>query len=226
MRAQIGHLNRPGRYGVLALILLSLTMLATGFVPSAFRRQCRTLTVTGPDSAPPGDQMTYNASPDVGKPFKWTVNAGRIDSGPPSSEIVVVGVYTRSVRVTAENPGCNNRAVKVTQITGPQPCPTVSVSCPDQATQGERASSAPDASSAADITFTANISGGDPDVPPTFNWTISAGTIKSGQGTSSITVDISGLESGTSVTATVDVGGYDRSCSTSASCSTTITRKR
>ena len=70
------------------------------------------------------------------------------------------------------------------------------------------------------MTFTANVSGGGPHVTPTFNWTVSAGTISSGQGTSSITVDTTGV-SGT-ITATVEVGGYDRSCSASASCTTSF----
>jgi hypothetical protein len=62
------------------------------------------------------------------------------------------------------------------------------------------------------------VSGGDPNVTPTFNWAVSAGTISSGQGTSSITVDTTGLPNSSTVTATVDVGGYDRSCPTSDSC--------
>jgi hypothetical protein len=88
----------------------------------------------------------------------------------------------------------------------PPPCPTVSVSCPDTGTIGQP------------VTFTANVSGGDTNVTPTFNWTVSAGTISSGQGTSSITVDTTGVAGGTTVTATVDVGGYGRECSTSSSC--------
>jgi hypothetical protein len=86
----------------------------------------------------------------------------------------------------------------------PIACPTVSVSCPDTGTPGTP------------VTFTANVSGGDSAVTPTFNWTVSSGTISSGQGTSSITVDTTGV-TGT-ITATVDVGGYDRSCSASSSC--------
>lgn len=226
MRALTRHLNRPGRHGVLALILLSLAMLATGFGPLALRRQCRTLTVTGPDSAPAGDRMTYSASPDVGRPFRWTVSAGRIDSGPPSSEIVVVGVYTGSVRVTAENPGCSNRASKTTDIISTPPCPSVSISCPEQVTKQERRSSAGEVSYKTTVTYTANVAGGDPDTTPTFNWTVSAGEIISGQGTPSITVDVSDLEPGTSVTATVDVGGYGGGCSTSSSCTTVIVGRR
>jgi hypothetical protein len=55
----------------------------------------------------------------------------------------------------------------------------------------------------------------------TYNWSVSAGTITGGQGTSSITVDTAGL-GGQSVTATVDVGGFDPSCSRSASCTTSV----
>ncbi|HEX9919834.1 MAG TPA: hypothetical protein VGA87_11735, partial [Pyrinomonadaceae bacterium] len=64
-----------------------------------------------------------------------------------------------------------------------QQCPTVTVSCPDTAAENLE-----DA-----LTFTANVSGGDPNVTPTFNWTVSAGTISSGQGTSSIKVDTTGI---------------------------------
>jgi len=51
---------------------------------------------------------------------------------------------------------------------------------------------------------------------------VSAGTISSGQGTSSITVDTTGL-GGQSVTATVEIGGLDPACSRTASCTATVT---
>src|SRR5919205_489317 len=91
----------------------------------------------------------------------------------------------------------------------PLPCPTVTVSCPDTPGSDGR------------LVFTANVAGGDPNVTPTFNWTASAGTITSGQGTSSIIVDAQGLSYG-SFTATVEVAGYDRSCRTSSSCTILI----
>lgn len=93
----------------------------------------------------------------------------------------------------------------------PNPCPTVRVSSPD--TVAEKAP----------ISFTADVSGGDPEVTPTYNWSVSAGTISSGQGTSSITVDTESV-GGQTVTATVDVGGYDRACSTSSSSTTAVTK--
>jgi hypothetical protein len=95
-------------------------------------------------------------------------------------------------------------------------CPTTKVSCPDMVNAGEP------------LTMTANVSGGDQNVTPTYNWAVSAGTISSGQGTSTITVDTSGLTENSSVTATVDLGGFDRECgygSTAGSCTTSVMKK-
>src|SRR5690348_6286479 len=91
-------------------------------------------------------------------------------------------------------------------------CPTVNVSCPDSVEAGE------------ELTFTAGVSDGDAHVDPTYNWTISAGTIRSGQGTSTIVVDTMDA-GGMTITATVDVGGFDRACSTSQSCTTSVSEK-
>ena len=74
------------------------------------------------------------------------------------------------------------------------------------------------------ITFTASVTGGDSDVAPTYNWTVSAGTISSGQGTSTITVDTTGVV-GQSSTATVTMGGYDRKCQRTQSSTTGIKPK-
>lgn len=94
----------------------------------------------------------------------------------------------------------------------PASCPAVKVSCPDSVEVG------------ADLTFTASVSGGPSAVTPTYNWTVSAGSIKSGQGTSTIVVDTAGT-GGQTITATVDVGGYARECSTSHSCTTSVAEK-
>ena len=91
-------------------------------------------------------------------------------------------------------------------------CPVVRVSCPADAEEG------------AEPTYTADVSGGDQGVTPTFNWTVSAGTISSGQGTSTIRVDTTGV-GGQTITATVDVGGFARDCATSNSCTVSITKK-
>ncbi|HYC88499.1 MAG TPA: Ig-like domain-containing protein [Thermoanaerobaculia bacterium] len=86
------------------------------------------------------------------------------------------------------------------------------VSCPDDVQAG------------AELRFTAHVSGGDAGVTPTYNWTVSAGAIASGQGTSTISVDTSGT-GGQTITATVDVGGYDRACSTAHSCTASVAAK-
>jgi len=98
----------------------------------------------------------------------------------------------------------------------PAQCPTTKVMCPDTVESG------------GNLVFSADVSGGDKNVMPTYNWTVSAGTISSGQGTSSIQVDTTGLAGDSTVTATVELGGYDRDCaygSTVNSCTTTMLKK-
>ncbi|HEY0371978.1 MAG TPA: hypothetical protein VGD79_08245 [Thermoanaerobaculia bacterium] len=103
-------------------------------------------------------------------------------------------------------------AIHASSQDAPASCPEVKVSCPDSVQAG------------ADLTFTADVSGGPSEVTPTFNWTVSAGSIKSGQGTSTIVVDTTGT-GGQTITATVDVGGFARECSTSSSCTTSVEEK-
>lgn len=93
----------------------------------------------------------------------------------------------------------------------PVPCPSIRTISPDTVNAGQS------------LTFTANVNGGDPNVTPTYNWTVSAGAISSGQGTSTITVDTTGVSS--TITATVDVGGFTRDCSTSNSGTTYVSPK-
>lgn len=95
-----------------------------------------------------------------------------------------------------------------------QECPKVKISCPAKLKAGEI------------LKFTASITGGEPEEEeiPTYYWTVSAGSISSGQGTTSIEVDTSGLPHNAIVTATLSVGGYARACPTDVSCATTIIR--
>ena len=84
-------------------------------------------------------------------------------------------------------------------------CPQISVSCSPYFKEGEP------------ITFVASVNGGNPNAVPSYNWTIAAGRIIEGQGTSSIKVDTAGF--GRTFTATVRISGFDQSCPTTASCS-------
>jgi hypothetical protein len=147
--------------------------------------------------------------------FTWAVTGGKLsgDGRNVSWDLsgLQPGTYTANVSVVDGNGGtaAGTTSVTIAECTDcrrPTVCPTVSVSCPDTVEQGNP------------ISFTASVSG---DASVTYNWTVSAGTISSGQGTSSITVDTTGL-GGQSVTATVELGGLDPSCSRTASCTTPI----
>jgi hypothetical protein len=89
-------------------------------------------------------------------------------------------------------------------------CPRITVKCPTA-----------DVQQGVPLTFTASISGGTPHALYTFNWTISAGTISSGQGTSTITLDTTGL-GGQNITVTVEVGGVPQPCAKSESCGASV----
>jgi len=145
--------------------------------------------------------------------YTWSVTGGRL-SGEGRTVTwdlsgVNPGTYTASVEVAD---GCchtvpASTTVTVTECTDCRPgCPTVSVSCPDSVDQGSS------------ITFSSSLSSS---ANVTYSWSVSAGTITSGQGTSSITVDTANL-GGQTVTATVDLGGLDPACSKTASCSTSV----
>ena len=88
-------------------------------------------------------------------------------------------------------------------------CPTISVSCPSDFKDGEP------------LTFTARVDGGNPNVIPIYNWTVSAGKIIRGQGSSSITVDTVGIADH-AFTGTVSVAGFNLACPATASCSLII----
>src|SRR5689334_16523683 len=82
----------------------------------------------------------------------------------------------------------------------PPGCPKTTVKCPDSVHKGEA------------LKFTADIKGGDAQVTPTYNWSVSAGAIESGQGAATIQVSTKDLEADSTVTATVELGGYPRDC--------------
>jgi len=151
--------------------------------------------------------------------YTWSVTGGRVTGEGKSVTWdlsgVANGTYTATVEVNDGNQHMvtGSATVTVADCTGcvapPPPCPTVSVTCADSVDVGSP------------ITYTATVNGGPANMSATFNWSVSAGTITSGQGTSTITVDTANL-GGQSVTATVSVGGADPSCSTTSSCTTSV----
>ncbi|MGH9971598.1 MAG: PKD domain-containing protein [Pyrinomonadaceae bacterium] len=175
---------------------------AASCTPSASRE----VTLTAAASDPDNDTLLYT----------WSVTGGRIsgDGREVTWDLSGVnpGTYTATVEVNDGNQHTANASTTVTVAVcecAPPPCPSVSVSCPSDVDQGSP------------ITFNASVSGGPSNLSPTYNWSVSAGTITSGQGTSSITVDTAGL-GGQTVTATVDVGGVEPACGRTASCSTQV----
>ena len=117
------------------------------------------------------------------RPGSYTITAG-VDDG--------CGICGETKTQTVEVKECPD-------CIAPCECPTVSVTGPSSTVQpGET------------MTFTANLNGGSQD-SPTYNWTVSAGTIVEGQGTPTITVSTEGLND-TTITATVDIGGLCASC--------------
>ena len=171
----------------------------------------KTISVQTSATDPENDPLVYN----------YTVSGGRIvgtganvqwdlSSAQPGTYTITTGVDdgcgvcgktdTRTVKVE-ECPDC----VQVCE------CPTLSVSDGGVVAPGSA------------MNFTANLTGG---ASVTYNWSVSAGTISSGQGTSSISVDTTGL-AGQNVTATVDIVGLDASCNctTTASGSGSVSAK-
>ena len=87
-------------------------------------------------------------------------------------------------------------------------CPTVYVSCPSQNGDWQA------------LTFAVTVKGADPGTPLTYTWTVYGGTIMQGQGTPTITLNgEDGPGNGKSLTATVNVGGLNSACASTASCS-------
>jgi hypothetical protein len=171
-----------------------------------------------PDNCEPTESMV-KLSADATDPnkgglyFTWQVPVGRLIG--EGREVtwdlggVQEGTYTATVEVSDKhNTATGSATVTVVVCPGLRPstpCPTVSVSCPAFVESKES------------ITFVATVAGGDREIKPTYKWSLSAGKIISGQATSKITIDVSGI-SGESVTATVSVGGFHPLCHTVASC--------
>jgi hypothetical protein len=164
-------------------------------------------------------QLMARASSTEGRPlrYKWTTNGGKL-SGQGASATwdlsgAQPGVYQAVVEVDdgryLDCVAFSSASIVVADCPPPPRvvCPNVSVSCPDATADGQP------------VTFTATMSGGSGETRPTYNWTVSAGHIISGQGTRSITVDTAGL-AGQTVRADLELGGYGMRCP--ASCATSI----
>jgi hypothetical protein len=169
--------------------------------------------------------MATARSPD-GAPlrYRWTTNGGKLrgEGANPSWDLsgVQPGVYQAVVEVDdGRDLNCvsfSSVSIVVTECPPPLPpptvCPNVTVSCPEAASEN------------GPVTFTATLSGGSSNITPSYNWTISAGRIISGQGTPSITVDTTGM-AGQTIRANLEVGGFGTPCPASCAVSIPIMNK-
>jgi hypothetical protein len=151
--------------------------------------------------------------------YEYSVTGGRIIGEGSSAEWNYEGLkpgsYTAKVVVKNQHGGVTSSTVTVSVIRCPMcdpSCPTLTILCPDDADEGQP------------LTLSINVSGAEPGRALTYKWSISAGTIMTGQGTPTIVVDTTGL-AGKKVTATVDVGNIDPSCQRTISCEVQIRKK-
>jgi hypothetical protein len=150
--------------------------------------------------SPAGNQLRYH----------WSASSGRISGDGPVATWDLSGVrpgyYKAFVEIETGSRDDQCRAFTSTNVlVNPCPpvqpvCPRVSIICPDNVIVDQP------------LTFSSSVSSASSGVAPIYNWTVSAGRIIEGQGTSSIRVDTTGL-AGQTVQATLSMGGYTLDCS-------------
>ncbi|HEY0004956.1 MAG TPA: hypothetical protein VGB17_09120 [Pyrinomonadaceae bacterium] len=157
-------------------------------------------------------QLNARAVSPAGNPihYKWSSSGGRIVGGDisnPTWDLTGArpGAYRAIVEIDSGTGAPGDNCVAFSSVAvyvrecPPPTCPNITIYCPGNVAPGQP------------ITFTASVAGGPSSIAPIYNWKVSGGTIISGQGTTSIQVDTAGL-AGQSITATLDVGGYNLAC--------------
>jgi len=148
---------------------------------------------------PENDVLTYN----------YTVSGGRIVGSGSNVTWDLSGLQPGTYTITAGvDDGCGLCGKTQTKTVTVEACDcVVRCSCPTLSVSGPAGITSPGET----MTFTATAAGGT-QANITYNWSVSAGTIESGQGTPSITVRTTRDMAGSSVTATVEIGGLDPAC--------------
>ncbi len=168
----------------------------------------------------PQVRLTAQAVSPGGYPikYKWSTSAGVINGEGPVVTWNLAGLkpgYHKAsldIESVGSDGSCqafSSVSVLVNACPAIQPvCPAIEVLCPNKVALDQP------------LTFTSLSTGGVPaKVSPVYNWSVSAGKIIEGQGTSTIKVDTTGL-GGQTVRATLSVGGYSLECS--GECGVTI----
>ena len=172
------------------------------------------------DNGAPQIRLTAKAVSPGGYPikYKWSTSGGVIDGEGPVVTWNLAGLkpgYHKAsldIQSVGSEGSCeafSSVSVLVNPCAAVQPvCPAIEIVCPTKIAIDQP------------LTFSSRYSGGVPaNVNPVYNWTVSAGTIIEGQGTSTIKVDTAGL-GGQTVRASLSMGGYTLECS--ADCGVTI----
>lgn len=192
-------------------VTLSDTTITLGCKPGYRPREGTTcndsssISVATSASDPENDVLTYN----------YTVSGGRIVGTGANVSWDVGGLAPGTYTITAGvDDGCGLCGKTQTQTITIAECDCViECQCPSLSVTGPAGVTQPGDS----MTFTANVSGGTAQ-NVTYNWSVSAGTISSGQGTPSITVATDRSMAGGNVTATVNIGlDVDCGCTKDAS---------
>jgi hypothetical protein len=167
-----------------------------------------TISVKTTAEDPDGDVLTYN----------YTISGGRIVGTGANISWSLYGVLPGTYTITAgvdDGCGiCGKTLTKSVTVSGdpsdpaPCECPRISILL-----------SQPGNASGDLDRFTAKLTGKGIPKEVTYNWTISAGTLHSGQGTSSINVMLPEGHTAGSGTVTVQIGGIDPNCSCTSSSS-------
>lgn len=170
----------------------------------------RIVTVCGVDpsqATPPIELTTAVENLSGALHYTWSSTAGRVtgnNTGTATWDLsgAAPGTYTAMVQVANDREeGCmafSSIVVRVVECP-PPPCPNITIYCPENVTLDQP------------VTFSASVTGAPAGIPTNYRWTVSAGRIISGQGTTSIQVDTAGL-AGQSITATLEVPGYTARC--------------
>ena len=165
------------------------------------------------DGGAPQVRLKANAVSPSGYPiqYKWTTSNGTISGEGPEVTWNLAGLkpgYHKAsldIRSVGSEGSCqafSSVSVLVNPCVAVQPvCPAIEIVCPTNVGIDQP------------LTFSSRYTGGVPaNVNPVYNWTVSAGTIISGQGTDTIKVDTTGL-AGQTVRASLSMGGYNLECS-------------
>lgn len=194
-------LNRPANVTALSVSDTNIVLpCPAGMVPAsgAVCNDATTVTVATTAVDPENDVLTYN----------YTVSGGRIVGTGANVQWDLSGLGAGSYTITAGvDDGCGLCGQTQTQTVTIAACNCIpACNCPTGSISGPAGVTNPGDT----MSFTLNLSGGDRS--PTYNWTVSGGTIETGQGTPSIVVRTSAADAGTTITATVNLGGLDPAC--------------